>query len=178
MCFLEARAHFQVRPRTVIHFESAVELRPGFFILHIDILVAEYPPEGYRRGARARRGVVGVTEVITRSAVHSIQRVARTGAGSRVRLGDVLRRRPAIAPGVTHLGEEREVIRGIPGAIQVDEIRGRRFIGARDLVINAVMGAPRPERSWRTPGCCSRPRKPASGAWPEPEPMKLVGHSR
>src|SRR6202012_3904427 len=67
---LEAGTHFQVRQRAAVDLVGTVQFRPGFRILHIGVLVAEYPTEGDRDAVRGRRGVVGAAQVVTRGAVH------------------------------------------------------------------------------------------------------------
>src|SRR6185437_7974437 len=47
-------------------------------------------------------------------------------------------RRLAVAPGVTDLTEEGQCLGGIPGGVEVDEIRGRGFIGPGDLIVDSV----------------------------------------
>src|SRR6185437_1714473 len=116
---LPPRSELQVRPGSALHGEGAVELGPILPIHDVDILGAENPSEGYRGTAGERRGIVGAAEVEARTAADSMQGVAGSVAQIGLGLGDILRRRLALAPRRTDLPRERQGLAHGEIAVQI-----------------------------------------------------------
>ncbi len=164
---LVAHAELEVLPRIIVDLEVAVDLGPGFRVLHVDVLIAENPAEGDRHAARVGVVLIGVAKIEARAAADAVQLVAAP-VPSPGGFGYVLLGGFAVAPRVAHLAEEGQRVAGIPGVIQIDEIGGGVFVRPGNLVVDAIDPCPRPAQSSPRSGCCPQPCSPEAVLGPRP----------